>query len=212
MQPMHRPDSEMGRRLKRSELAIRLESSYNMEFRVVFVGHQFWPCQKLATNVLHHRTIRFGPDTVIVHDDDEGVDESSALAAKRRRFRRPSGDPALLLRFRPTPLERSGGVGGRRGWRLSRRGGRRYAHRDHHAPDGRVQPEHALPMLHDRCVVLAEQLPVVVQHHAVHLLLEPFYIARVGAARGAGWKKLWAFRQLITKEVGSCRVSGGSAA
>lgn len=76
--------------------------------RIVVAGDQFWPCHKLAADVLRRMTARYGPDTVIVHGDDTGVAESFSTAAKGQRIRTEAhladfghlGDGAIRFRNR----------------------------------------------------------------------------------------------------------------
>jgi hypothetical protein len=54
--------------------------------RVIVTGDRFWPCHQLAAAILRRLVARYGPDIVIVHGDDTGVEESFATAAKGLRI------------------------------------------------------------------------------------------------------------------------------
>jgi YspA, cpYpsA-related SLOG family len=50
--------------------------------RIVVTGDSLWACHQLAVTILRRLVARFGPDIVIVHGGDPGVDESFAMACK----------------------------------------------------------------------------------------------------------------------------------
>jgi len=54
--------------------------------RIVVTGDRFWPCNQLAVTILRRLVARYGPDIVIVHGGDPGVDESFAMACKGLRI------------------------------------------------------------------------------------------------------------------------------
>ena len=50
--------------------------------RIVITGDAGWECRELATRVLRRLVARYGPDIVIIHGNEPGVDTSFAAAAK----------------------------------------------------------------------------------------------------------------------------------
>jgi len=50
--------------------------------RIVVTGDRFWPCNQLAVTILRRLVARYGPEIVIVHGGDPGVDESFAMACR----------------------------------------------------------------------------------------------------------------------------------
>jgi hypothetical protein len=50
--------------------------------RIIVTGERFWACHKLAAAILRRLVARYGPDIVIVHGDDTGVEESFVTAAR----------------------------------------------------------------------------------------------------------------------------------
>jgi hypothetical protein len=57
-----------------------------VDMRIVVTGDRFWPCNQLAVAILRRLVARYGPDIVIVHGGDPGVDESFAMACKGLGF------------------------------------------------------------------------------------------------------------------------------
>jgi hypothetical protein len=55
--------------------------------RIMVTGDRFWPCHKLAAAILRRLVARYGPEIVIVHGDDTGVEESFATAARGLRIK-----------------------------------------------------------------------------------------------------------------------------
>jgi len=45
-------------------------------------GDRFWACYQLAVTILRRLVARYGPEIVIVHGGDPGVDESFAMACR----------------------------------------------------------------------------------------------------------------------------------
>ena len=50
--------------------------------RIVITGDTGWECRELASRVLRRVVARYGPDIVIIHGNEPGVDSSFAAAAK----------------------------------------------------------------------------------------------------------------------------------
>jgi hypothetical protein len=50
--------------------------------RVVVTGDTGWECRDLASRVLRRLGARYGPDIVIIHGNEPGIDSSFAAAAK----------------------------------------------------------------------------------------------------------------------------------
>jgi hypothetical protein len=50
--------------------------------RTVITGDTAWECPELASRVLRRLVARYGPDIVIIHGNEPGVDSSFAAAAK----------------------------------------------------------------------------------------------------------------------------------
>jgi acetylglutamate kinase len=50
--------------------------------RIVATGGRFWVCRQLAETVLRRLLARYGPDVVIVHGADPGVDRAFVRAQK----------------------------------------------------------------------------------------------------------------------------------
>jgi YspA, cpYpsA-related SLOG family len=49
--------------------------------RIVSTGDTGWECRELATRTLRRLVARYGPDIVIIHGNEPGVDSSFAAAA-----------------------------------------------------------------------------------------------------------------------------------
>jgi hypothetical protein len=63
-------------------LAVRSRSRYYVDVRIVITGDTGWECRELAARVLRRLVARYGPDIVIIHGNEPGVDSSFAAAAK----------------------------------------------------------------------------------------------------------------------------------
>jgi hypothetical protein len=63
-----------------------MERRYDVDMRIVVTGDRFWPCNQLAAKILHRLVARYGPDIVVVHGGDPGVDESFAMACRGLRI------------------------------------------------------------------------------------------------------------------------------
>jgi len=50
--------------------------------RIVVTGDRFWTCNQLAVRILRRLVARYGPEIVIVHGGDPGVDESFSMACR----------------------------------------------------------------------------------------------------------------------------------
>lgn len=48
--------------------------------RIVITGDTGWECRELASRVLRRLVARYGPDIVIIHGNESGVDSSFAAA------------------------------------------------------------------------------------------------------------------------------------
>ncbi len=55
---------------------------YDVDMRIVVTGDTGWECRELATRILRRLVARYGPDIVIIHGNEPGVDSSFAAAAK----------------------------------------------------------------------------------------------------------------------------------
>ena len=55
---------------------------YDVDMRIVITGDTGWECRELASRVLRRLVARYGPDIVIIHGNEPGVDSSFAAAAK----------------------------------------------------------------------------------------------------------------------------------
>jgi YspA, cpYpsA-related SLOG family len=49
--------------------------------RIVADGDQDWECYEMATRVLRRIVARYGPDIVVIHGNEPGVDQAFAAAA-----------------------------------------------------------------------------------------------------------------------------------
>ena len=50
--------------------------------RIVVIGDTGWECHDLAARVLRRLVARYGPEIVVIHGNEPGVDSSFAAAAK----------------------------------------------------------------------------------------------------------------------------------
>ena len=55
--------------------------------RIILTGDRFWPCHKLIAGIVRRLLAKYGPDIVIAHGDDTGVDESVAVVCRGFRIR-----------------------------------------------------------------------------------------------------------------------------
>ena len=66
----------------RSGLARQSRRRCYVDMRIVITGDTGWECRELASRVLRRLVARYGPDIVIIHGNEPGVDSSFAAAAK----------------------------------------------------------------------------------------------------------------------------------
>jgi hypothetical protein len=55
--------------------------------QVILTGDRFWPCHKLVADIVRRMIARYGPDIVIVHGNDTGVDEAVAIVCRGFRMK-----------------------------------------------------------------------------------------------------------------------------
>ena len=54
-----------------------------MDMRILVVGDRHWHCPELAEKIVSRMLARYGPDLLIVHGGEPGVDEAVAVAAEK---------------------------------------------------------------------------------------------------------------------------------
>jgi YspA, cpYpsA-related SLOG family len=60
---------------------VRFRIRYPVDMRIVITGDTEWDCRELASRALRRIVARYGPDIVVVHGNELGVDSSFAAAA-----------------------------------------------------------------------------------------------------------------------------------
>jgi hypothetical protein len=60
---------------------------YARSLRIIVTGDRFWNCHKLAAAILRRLLARYGPESLIVHGDETGFEESFATAARGLRIK-----------------------------------------------------------------------------------------------------------------------------
>jgi hypothetical protein len=55
--------------------------------RIILTGDRFWPCHKLIAEIVRRLLAKYGPDIVIGHGDDAGVDQAVAIVCRGFRVR-----------------------------------------------------------------------------------------------------------------------------
>jgi YspA, cpYpsA-related SLOG family len=60
---------------------------WNPGMRIILTGDRFWPCHKLIAEILRRLLAKYGPDIVIAHGDDTGVDETVAFVCSGFKLR-----------------------------------------------------------------------------------------------------------------------------
>ena len=60
----------------------RLLAAYYLNMRILVVGDRHWNCAELAGQIVNRLLARYGPNLVIIHGGEPGVDQAVALACQ----------------------------------------------------------------------------------------------------------------------------------
>jgi hypothetical protein len=65
-----------------NDLAISARRRYYLYMRILLVGDRRWKCPELAVQIVTRLLARYGPDLVVVHGGEPGVDQAIATACR----------------------------------------------------------------------------------------------------------------------------------
>jgi hypothetical protein len=80
----HRSPRALSRRQTKSWCGVdsRDGRDYKVDMRMLVLGDRCLECRELATTILRRLLARYGPDIVIIHGGESGVDESFSAACQ----------------------------------------------------------------------------------------------------------------------------------
>jgi hypothetical protein len=65
----------------------RLIADYYLDMRILVIGDRHWNCAELAGQIVNRLLARYGPNLVIIHGGEPGVDQAIALTCQELGIR-----------------------------------------------------------------------------------------------------------------------------